>query len=84
MGQVVTYSSPEVGHPIGPLYLAQASDGNYRLAQILANEKEDSEFLSLKFQSWMRMCLRLDGEKLSEWITEMAAIGREKQKQFFP
>jgi len=64
-------------------YIAQASDGNYRLAKILAEEKEDSEFLSLKFQSWMRMCLRLDGEKLSEWITEMAGIGREKQKQFF-
>ena len=65
------------------LYIAQASDGNYRLAQILANEKEDSEFVSQKFQSWMRMCLRLDGEKLSEWITEMATIGRERQKQFF-
>jgi DNA polymerase-3 subunit delta' len=65
------------------LYIAQASDGNYRLAQILAGEKEDSEFFSLKFQSWMRMCLRLDGEKLSEWITEMAGIGRERQKQFF-
>jgi DNA polymerase-3 subunit delta' len=63
-------------------YVAQAAEGNYRVAQILAGEKEDSEFNFLKFQEWMRMCLKLDGEKLSEWITEMAGIGRENQKQF--
>jgi DNA polymerase-3 subunit delta' len=65
------------------LYVAQASEGNFRLAQILAGEKEDSEFNFLKFQEWMRACLKLDGEKISEWITEMAGIGRERQKQFF-
>lgn len=64
------------------LYLAQASEGNYRVAQILAGERESSEFNFLKFQEWMRMCLKLDGEKLSDWITEMAGIGRERQKQF--
>lgn len=63
-------------------YLAQASEGNYRVAQILAGERESSEFNFLKFQEWMRMCLKLDGEKLSGWITEMAGIGRERQKQF--
>lgn len=64
------------------LYLAQASEGNYRVAQILAGERESSEFNFLKFQEWMRTCLKLDGEKLSDWITEMAGIGRERQKQF--
>jgi len=64
------------------MYVAQASEGNYRLAQILAGEKEDSEFNFLKFQEWMRICLKLDGERLSEWIGAMATIGREKQKQF--
>lgn len=63
-------------------YLAQASEGNYRVAQILAGERESSEFNFLKFQEWMRMCLKLDGEKLTNWITEMAGIGRERQKQF--
>lgn len=64
------------------LYVARAAEGNYRLAQILAGEKEDSEFNFLKFQEWMRMCLKLDGERLSEWIGEMSTIGRERQKQF--
>ena len=64
------------------LYVAQASEGNYRMAQILAGEKEESEFYSQKFQEWMRMCLKLNGEKLSEWIMEISGIGRERQKQF--
>jgi DNA polymerase-3 subunit delta' len=64
------------------LYVAQASEGNYRVAQILAGEKEDSEFYSQKFQEWMRVCLKLNGEKLSEWIMEISGIGRERQKQF--
>ena len=29
----------------------------------------------------MRICLTLNGDKLSEWINEVATIGREKQKQ---
>lgn len=64
-------------------YVAQASEGNYRVAQILAGEKEDSEFNFLKFTEWMRYCLKLDGEKIAEWIGDMAGIGRERQKQFF-
>lgn len=63
-------------------YIAQASEGNFRLARVLAGEKEDSQFNFHKFQEWMRMCLKLDGEKLTEWIGEMATIGRERQKQF--
>ncbi len=64
------------------LYVAQTSEGNFRVARILAGEKEDSDFYFSRFQSWMRICLKLDGEKLSEWIGEMATIGRERQKQF--
>lgn len=63
-------------------YVAQASEGNYRVAQMLAGEREASEFHSQKFQEWMRICLKLNGEKLSEWIGEMSGIGRERQKQF--
>jgi len=61
--------------------IANMSDGNYRLAQILLTENEDAQYLSQKFQDWMRLCLRLDGDKLSEWINDTATIGREKQKQ---
>jgi len=61
--------------------IARAAEGNYRLAQVLLTENEDEQYLSQKFQEWMRMCLRLDGDRLSEWINDIATIGREKQKQ---
>lgn len=61
--------------------IAKLAEGNYHKAQVLLTENEDAEFFSQKFQSWMRLCLKLDGEKLSEWINDTATIGREKQKQ---
>lgn len=66
--------------------IARSADGNYRYAQILLTANEDAEFFSQKFQEWMRICLRMDGEKLTHWIGNsedgIAGIGREKQKQF--
>jgi DNA polymerase-3 subunit delta' len=61
--------------------IAKSAEGNYRYAQVLLTENEDAQFLSEKFQEWMRICLTLNGDKLSEWINEVATIGREKQKQ---
>lgn len=62
--------------------IAKACEGNYRLAQMMVKGEVDAEFNMQRFQIWMRTCLNLDGLKLSEWINEVAAIGREKQKQF--
>jgi DNA polymerase III subunit delta' len=62
--------------------IAKACEGNYRLAQIMAKGEVDAEFNMQRFQQWMRLCLNMDGLKLSEWINETASIGREKQKQF--
>ncbi len=62
--------------------IARSCEGNYRLAQLMIKGEEDVEFNMQRFQVWMRTCLNLDGMKLSEWINEIATIGREKQKQF--
>ena len=62
--------------------IAKACEGNYRLAQLMVKGEVDAEFNMQRFQLWMRVCLSLDGLKLSEWINEVATIGREKQKQF--
>jgi DNA polymerase III subunit delta' len=62
--------------------IAKACEGNYRLAQLMVKGEVDAEFNMQRFQGWMRACLNMDGMKLSEWINEVATIGREKQKQF--
>jgi DNA polymerase-3 subunit delta' len=62
--------------------IAKSCEGNYRLAQMMVKGEIDAEFNMQRFQLWMRACLSLDGMKLSEWINEIATIGREKQKQF--
>ncbi|NNM94536.1 MAG: hypothetical protein HKL88_03625 [Bacteroidia bacterium] len=64
------------------LYMAQASEGNFRTARLLATEEEHSEFHFQKFRDWMRICMKLNAENIMEWIAEIAAIGRERQKQF--
>jgi len=62
--------------------IAKACEGNYRLAQLMVKGEVDAEFNMQRFQQWMRTCLSMDGLKLSEWINEVATIGREKQKIF--
>lgn len=63
-------------------YIAQASEGNYRIAQQLATDKEHSDFHFRMFSDWMRICMKLNGDTMINWVSEMAAIGRERQKQF--
>jgi len=77
-GALVQYNGVAKEQAIG---IAKSAEGNYRYAQVLLTENEDAQYLSEKFQDWMRICLRLDGDKLSEWINDTATIGREKQKQ---
>jgi len=62
--------------------IAKACEGNYRLAQLMVKGEVDAEFNMQRFQQWMRLCLYMDGLKLSEWINDVASIGREKQKIF--
>jgi DNA polymerase-3 subunit delta' len=62
--------------------IAKACEGNYRLAQLMMKGEAGAELNMQRFQQWMRVCLNFDGLKLTEWINEIATIGREKQKQF--
>ena len=60
--------------------IAQLADGNYRAALSLAKAGE-SEF-STQFIQWMRYCFKKDGLELVQWTNQMAAKGREEQKNF--
>lgn len=62
--------------------IARSCGGNYRLAQLMVKGEEVAGLNMQRFREWMRICLVLDGLKLSEWINDTASIGREKQKQF--
>jgi DNA polymerase-3 subunit delta' len=72
--------------PETALSVARSAEGNFHYAQELLTENEDAQYFAKKFQEWMRICLKLDGDKLSEWIGStdggISTIGREKQKQF--
>jgi DNA polymerase III subunit delta' len=63
-------------------HIAKACEGNYRLAQLMVQGEIDTELNMPRFQSWMRVCLNLDGAKLVDWVNETATTGREKQKLF--
>lgn len=60
--------------------VAQLADGNFRAAMSLAKSGE-SEF-STQFIQWMRYCFRKNGLEFVQWTNQMAARGREEQKNF--
>ncbi len=60
--------------------VAQLADGNFRAAMSLAKSGE-SEF-STQFIQWMRYCFRKNGLDFIQWTNQMAARGREEQKNF--
>ncbi len=62
------------------LEIAQLADGNYRTARRLAKSGE-SEF-STQFIQWMRHCYRKNGPEMVQWTNQIAAKGREEQKNF--
>ncbi len=62
--------------------IATLAQGNIQQGYLLASENISVNLYLELFQSFMRACLRFDGLKISTWVDEMAALGREKQKQF--
>ena len=62
---------------------ALLANGNYGEAINLLVVHDDGVSLLNNFQEFMRLALRFDAGKALQWIDEMAANGREKQKQFF-
>lgn len=62
--------------------LAQLSNGSYSEALQLVKHPEGDEYLIEMFQTFMRVCYKLEIFALNQWIEEMAVLGREKQKMF--
>ncbi len=62
--------------------IARLCDGNYFQAQLLAYDADEITKWLSHFQQFMRGCLKFDMIKISQWIEETSALGREKQKQF--
>lgn len=62
---------------------AMLANGNYGEAIALLQQNEENVSFLTNFQTFMRLALRFDCNKVMQWIDDNAASGREKQKQFF-
>jgi DNA polymerase-3 subunit delta' len=61
---------------------AMLANGNYGEAiHHLAEQNEEAPLLN-EFQNFMRIALKFDATKATDWIDEQAKHGREKHKQF--
>ena len=63
--------------------IAALANGNCRTALTVLSEDSGKGAYFQQFQTMMRFCLRYDVIKISHWVDEMAAGGREHQKYFF-
>lgn len=61
---------------------AHLADGNFSEALLLISENENAAQNLASFQKLMRACLRFDAKAVMAWIEEIAAAGRERQKNF--
>ena len=61
---------------------ALLAQGSYAEALKLVSENAESVTFLGDFQEFMRIALRFDGGKATQWVEENALRGREKHKQF--
>ncbi len=62
--------------------IAFQADGNYAAARLLIDRNEHAAFNLATFQKLMRSSLKFNPAKVLSVVDELAAIGRERQKQF--
>ncbi len=64
--------------------MARLADGDFRLAQELADTEKGEGNYEQDFLNWMRLCFNPMNtmDKLQAWVEGMAAEPRERQKQF--
>lgn len=62
--------------------IAHLADGSYAEALLLISENENAGQNLISFQKLMRASLKFDAKSVMLWIDEMAAAGRERQKNF--
>lgn len=58
------------------------SEGNLIKASRLISEDESRDYNFQQFKNWMRMCYAKNLVDVSSWVSEIATIGRERQKAF--
>lgn len=58
------------------------ADGSYSAARKIMERNEQAIFNLATFQKWMRASLKFDAAKVLDAVDELAAVGRERQKNF--
>lgn len=61
---------------------AHVASGNWHKALRLLNETDEQIYNQERFASLMRLCWERKMLPVNEWVSEMASIGRERQKNF--
>jgi DNA polymerase-3 subunit delta' len=64
------------------LRIIPLADGNLTRAVKILQQDEDEIFNLEKFVLWMRLCYKNELKNTLEFVTEIAKLGREKQKNF--
>lgn len=64
------------------LSAAKLSNGSFYNALSLSQNPDKDEFFIHQFQTWMRLCYKLEVIALNPWVEDMAKHGRELQKNF--
>jgi len=62
------------------LNIARLADGNYLQAKKMMGELDNNS--AKVFLDWMRKAWKGNGVEISDWVNEIATIGRENQKFF--
>lgn len=62
--------------------ISEYANGNFLRAMEAMNRDEETSYNFSSFVNFMRICYTTDILKLNDWVDEIAAIGREKQKHF--
>ena len=63
--------------------IASISDGNLRSALRILSENGSTIAFFEHFKTMMRYCHRYDIFRITQWVDEIASLGREQQKYFF-
>ena len=63
--------------------VSRLAEGNMIRAEKIIREDENEKYNFDQFVKWMRICFAGKVIDINDFVTEMARIGREKQKHFF-
>ncbi len=61
--------------------VASLAHGDFNLAKTVLRDGGGSD-ISERFQTWMRICYKIDFFQIQKWVDEMHALNRDRQKLF--